>query len=754
VNTRDKPGGLESGASLGLRVARARQEAGLSEKELARRLGLSLWRIERLQRGDEDARSHLLEIAEATGKPAEWFLGDRELERGTDGNGATATQTAPPETPRPGTRPKSLPPRGRSSSLRRLRAAGKELSSRWSRLARARLSDEEDGDRSGVPAETEAASAADAQRPAEPAASAKALAGRVARARQEAGLSQKELAAVLDASLWRVEQIESGGEDPGGYLPKIAAQTGKDEQWFTEAATAPQETVDEAEDGEVGVASGKPGDAVRAAATLPARSPLPRSFRRDVVFAAIALLVVSRFFTEVIHILPRATKLVDIPVLVLLAALALTLPTSRVEEEKGGFPYFALGALFLVIALFSALANLGRLAPGPTLVFLYGFLAPIGVYYAVYRLWPPGSARSLSRLLVGLAALQFVVVAFIDLPRFLSTRNPDVMTGTFGENGYQLVFFLLVTAAMVAGVYTFERRRLTARLAPFFFLATLITIILVQYRALLLTIALTVLLIATLLGFIRLRGAVAAVLIAVTFGLSLSYLSAQFPVLKYSETVGTLVNDPGLYISKRASVVVPVAKLFNDDPLFSVTGTGPGTFSSRAWYVYQPASRTQKALGVNPGGSQGYQTDVATKYVTPRLRADKTAQSVGGSYSVTSPLSSYTSLLAEVGIFGFLAIMSIYYGALFYALRMTIRSLRRPSRGDPLPGLLLGCTAGFFVLLQMGILDNWLEVTRLTFILWALMAVATKEFSVRYGPNSPASERQLLASGARRGPRL
>ena len=46
--------------------------------------------------------------------------------------------------------------------------------------------------------------------------------------------------------------------------------------------------------------------------------------------------------------------------------------------------------------------------------------------------------------------------------------------------------------------------------------------------------------------------------------------------------------------------------------------------------------------------------------------------------------------------------------------------------------VLLGSTAGFFVLLQMAVLDNWWEVTRLTFILWAVLAVAAKEFSARY----------------------
>jgi hypothetical protein len=155
---------------------------------------------------------------------------------------------------------------------------------------------------------------------------------------------------------------------------------------------------------------------------------------------------------------------------------------------------------------------------------------------------------------------------------------------------------------------------------------------------------------------------------------------------------------------------------------------------------------------LNPGGKQGYHTDVADKYVVSRItgrNAGGTAESVGGSYAVTTPFSSYASPLAEVGVLGLVAIVSIYFGAFFHALHMTIRSLRRPSPRDPLIGLLLGCTAGFFVLLQMAVLDNWFEVTRLTFILWALLAVAAKEFSAQYPTIALNGSREFVGSKSR-----
>jgi hypothetical protein len=291
---------------------------------------------------------------------------------------------------------------------------------------------------------------------------------------------------------------------------------------------------------------------------------------------------------------------------------------------------------------------------------------------------------------------------------------------------------LLLTAGVVAGAYTFEAKSLVARLAPFFLVATLATILLAQYRAILLTVVATGLLIAVLVGAMSMRGAVASALVVLTFLFSLSYVSSLYPDLKYAMTVGTLTSNPGLYFEKRLKVAGQVNRLYTDDPQAMVTGTGPGTYSSRAWYVYAQGS-TKAALSTkNPGSLVGYHTDVSDKYVLPRLRGGET-EAVQGSYAVTSPFSSYTSLLAEVGIFGFMAMILLYGGALLRATRMFIRARREAVTQDPLPGVLLGSVVGFFVLLQMAVLENWLEVTRLTFLLWAIFAVATKEFAARHG---------------------
>jgi hypothetical protein len=450
---------------------------------------------------------------------------------------------------------------------------------------------------------------------------------------------------------------------------------------------------------------------------------------RDLVLGSMALLVLIRFFTEVVHVIPRAANFIDIPIFIALSVAAMARP-----RRKGGAISFATPVfLFLALCAIGVFLNPSRVEPAPVLVFLYGFLAPIGVYGAAYRLWPVGHAMSLSRLLVGLGVVQLLVVAAVDLPRFARTSNPDVVSGTFGTNAYQLVFFLLLFTALLAGIFTFEKQRLAARLAPALFVAILATIFLAQYRALLLTTALTVLFIGALLG-VRGRGAVAATIVVVGIGVALSYVAQHFTILRVGPTLATLRQDPTFYASKRLKAADAVLSLYSDHPAFILTGSGPGTFSSRAWQTFASANsksgsnvqgRYVKALT----GGRVYHTDVSDKYVAPL----QSGPAIGGSKAVTSPFSSYTSLLAEVGVGGFLLIVGIYLAATGRAIRMALRTLGSAVPGDPLPALLLSCAVAFLVLLQMGLLENWLEVTRVTFPTWMLLGVTSKELADRRG---------------------
>ena len=570
---------------------------------------------------------------------------------------------------------------------------------------------------------------------------------RLAQARRDVGLSQKALAERLGISLWAFDQLEQGRGDLSVHLPAITDATGKHAGWFggTRDANLDQAIGRLAADVRLEVGSPMRPGPTPADAVPPDRGPIQARVRRlaarrqtgrDLVLSSIGLLVLIRFFTEIVPVLPRAANFIDVPIFVVLALAGALRSSGERRLGSARLPLAVPVFLFIALCAVSVVVNPSRVEPGPALVFVYGFLGPIGVYAAAYRLWPAGRALSLSRLLVGLTVVQLLVVFVVDVPRFLSSGNPDVISGTFGTNAYQLVFFLLVTTGLVAAIFTHEKERLTAKLAPVFFVLILATILLAQYRSLLATTVVTVVLIAIVLRR-RARGIISGALIAISLAFTFSYVASNFPVLRFASTLSTLHNSPGYYASQRVKAASSVLNLYTDEPRSIVTGTGPGTFSSRAWYTFafvnaKSSSNVQGPYVAALTGGNAYHTDVSDKYVLPRLRSSTVIQ---GSRAVTAPFSSYLSLLAEVGLPGFLLLIGMYLWATARALKMTAQSLRQAGPRDPLPALLLASAVAFTVLLQMAFLENWLEVTRVTFLAWILLAVGSKELDARQHAN-------------------
>jgi len=538
----------------------------------------------------------------------------------------------------------------------------------------------------------------------------------ISEARRSAGLTEKALAERLGVSMWEVERLESGEIDPSRYAEALERHTGRPRSSFRLDRPSSEESA------EPRPSTAEPG----------LISPAELTGER-LVLASIAALVIVRFFTEVVPVVPRAANFIDVPIVAVLVVAALFRPPVRESRDLLSHWVPPLAVAFLALSAVSAVINPSRVDIAPALVFVYGVLSPLLVYGAVRRLWPVGRALAASRLLIALGVVQIVVVALIDIPRFVGSNNPDDITGTFGTNAYQLVFFLLIFVTLLAGIYTYERQRLVARFVPLLIALSLVTIVLAQYRALLVTTGLVLLLCAVILGGRRSRGLIAAGTAVAAFMAALAFGAAKLPILKLDQTLN---QDPATLASQRLEIAGQVERLYDDDPQFIITGTGPGTFSSRGWQTFAGSeanseSNVAGSYALKLTGGHAYRTDVSDRYVQPLLQ--RRGGEVAGSRAVKSPYSDYIAVAAEVGFLGLLILVLIYVGAFIAALRRTIAAVRSPLPSDPLPALLLTTTIAFFALLQMGLLDNWLEVTRLTFIAWALLAISTKEFDARIG---------------------
>jgi hypothetical protein len=173
--------------------------------------------------------------------------------------------------------------------------------------------------------------------------------------------------------------------------------------------------------------------------------------------------------------------------------------------------------------------------------------------------------------------------------------------------------------------------------------------------------------------------------------------------------------------------------MYGDMPSTAIFGAGPGTYSSRAWQTFAKAGSTSQsnvagAYALTLTGGEIYSTDVSDKYVRPQIQR---GEIVEGSRAVSQPYSSYTALLAEVGVIGFAIIVSIYLAALVRAWWVARTAIARAGVSDQLPAVAIASFIAFLTLLQMAVLENWLEVARATFVVWILFGVTCKEFDAR-----------------------
>ncbi len=533
---------------------------------------------------------------------------------------------------------------------------------------------------------------------------------RVAAARRTLRLSQKQLAVAVGASVWEIDRIEAGVISATSRLCEIAAVIGHDDSWFRHEVAAMPLRVPETK------RPATPGDPTR---TL-------------LIIGSVALLVTVRFFTEIVAVAPRAANFVDIPIAVVLGTAALFARNPHDTRQLWSLKLMLPSAGFLALSVLSAVVNSPRTEIAPVLVFIYGFLAPLAIFASVYRLWPSGNARALNKVLISLGFLQLLVVGLVDVPKFIKTRNPDDISGTFGTNAYQLVFFLLIFIALVLAGASLQPRSRVARLAPFITVGVFITILLAQYRALLVSMVVAMAVTTVLLGG-RVRGLIVATATTAAFVIVFHFVAVNLPRLKLQSAAASLAGNPGEYVGGRLHVFGTVSRLYGDLPESIVVGTGPGTYSSRAWQTFANAgstSRSNVAGAYASGLTHGrvYETDVSTKYVLPQIQ---TGLIVQGSHAVSSPYSSYASLLAEVGIVGFGLIVSVYFGAIARSFRMARFAIGSRRADDAVPALALATVVAFVTLAQMAFLENWLEVARVTFVAWTLLAVTAKELDAK-----------------------
>ncbi len=438
---------------------------------------------------------------------------------------------------------------------------------------------------------------------------------------------------------------------------------------------------------------------------------------------SLILLICIRFFSENLRVVPRLAQYIDVPITIVVGFCGV-LTFIRRGYRVGGPKYGAVLYAFFLASLVSALVNVSRVELLPVAMFVFNFAAPlVFVVVTINARLSRKDVEQVVRVFFWLGVTQLVVAVLYGLPKFLATKNPDYISGTFGQNAYQFTYFiglwLLYVLGGVAVLGPGSRRRGQGIAISLAALVVFGLFYAAQYRAMLIFFT-AVILVALWASPARASSRIMmTVVISAVSVITLIVVATAFPNLKLLKVFDLFEDSTPIVQSGKVEAFKNVGTMYQDIPQAALVGSGPATFSSRAYIVFSEKPRESKeAVGALIVGMRGgqYVTDVAKKYVQT---IDTTA--IQGGTTMANPMSSYTSLAAEVGPIG----LVVYFSAYLMALSYSYRRLRANARAGNRLGtqLAFACFGGIPLLLVQAFFDNWLETTRVSIPLWILVGL-------------------------------
>ncbi len=455
--------------------------------------------------------------------------------------------------------------------------------------------------------------------------------------------------------------------------------------------------------------------------------------RDRAILAFFAFFLVSRFFSEVLQILPKWVDIADLPVIVLLGAYALFFHCREEVDHYTHQLLVRLISVFILISLGSAFFNAQDALLPAIMLFVIGFISGPLLFVSLNRVVQNVNnfANELRRLFKFLLLANFFVVAFINIPRFLVTGNPDVIAGTYGINQNLFSVLLLICGFLLLGEdESLHRTKARTVLGQIF---VLVTFYLLQFRA-----AIPFFLLAYILTLLALYGrrisgalmvAITVLLIAVN---STSIILARVQgevAMKYEDWL-TILDNPAAYLEYgKFQAYSQTIALFLDRPAAAIVGVGPGNYVSRAYYTFSYEMASNKSKGVGGlieqffGLSGPRFTRVSDKYIGS-LRSDI----VFGSYQLSNPHSSFLAPIAEVGLLGGAIIIGMYVFLVIKSFKLLQQAKQFAREFLPLATALV---AGSVYLFGLAFLDNYWETSRATLPVWLLFWATSVGVQIR-----------------------
>ncbi len=434
-----------------------------------------------------------------------------------------------------------------------------------------------------------------------------------------------------------------------------------------------------------------------------------------------AFFLTSRFFSEVLTILPKWVDVLNYPFIVILGLVGLFYPVHKdldIDEHKLVFRC-VLG--FFTLTVLSAFVNINNLLLPAGVLFLVGFMEGPVLFLALDKIVSDIDvlAGNIRKLFMLLLVVNIIIVIFHNIPTFIITGNPDVVSGSYGLNAYQFTMLLVICGGLLMGDATIRKRSKVAFILGQGFI--FMTFVIAQFRSglpfFLLAYAFMIL---SLYGRKIARTFVLAGLLLGVAAMGISYVFTQAGTrgaLGFEAWIDILA-DPLQFLGYGKFTAYPqTAKMMINDPAAILVGIGPGNYMSRASYTFSyELLRSDKGVALLVGEFFGIHGARFTPEMDKYLPGGG-MESVFGSRQLSSPFSSYLAPIGEIGLIGGAIIIGMY----LYLIKKSLKLMRVAKESAPeyVP-FAVALVGGTVYLFGLAFLDNYWEISRVTLPVWLL----------------------------------
>lgn len=436
-----------------------------------------------------------------------------------------------------------------------------------------------------------------------------------------------------------------------------------------------------------------------------------------------AYLILNRFLTETVSMLPKWFDLLDYPIILFLG-LVVFLHAKSVVSNQSALIILIVVAVFIAQSAISISINWFYHYMPATLLMIGGYSAAPLAAVAVSTAKREINGSRLIRIIGGLSILQLAIILFFQIP--FHGLTPDAITGSFGLNGYQLTTFLFLSYGVFIALNLQQREyshRKKIVLAVTLTLVFTILFYLISFRfaipAFFLTLVCFIFIMTQYFGFSK-RKMIYSVnaLSLVLIGVLLVFIRFA-PQLQY-DTYSYFLDTEHLKRTGKMASVSQATVMLRERPEILFSGVGAGTLISRGFttfYLEPKYAHLSKGIGrfVSDYAYPEHKLHpLFTKYFLPIYNRDPVLVDYHKG-QLWSPASSYLALILETGVVSFIAIAGLY----LYAILIAYRSMKSyVNTSSTLFALAAGCFCGLLYLFLIGAIGDYWEVNRMTLPIW------------------------------------